>query len=158
MQTEPPREFPYPLDRIEIRAIRRQEIEPEKVHLRLAGDGVVVGGIVGDGHDLPATARADAIEIAVKGMKGYGIESLCLSLENKLPIAQAHGAKISHTAPCRMMPQDRIGLLRGHPHPTARAILLEMDFVQKPQVHLRISCPPAEFFYIAAGVRGRHEQ
>jgi hypothetical protein len=49
-------------------------------------------------------------------------------------------------------------LLRGHPHPTARAILLEMDFVQKPQVHLRISCPPAEFFYIAAGVRSRHEQ
>jgi hypothetical protein len=158
VQTEPAGELPYPLNGIKIRAVRRQKIQPEKIILRMAGDRVMIASIVGDGYHVPAAVGAEALKISVEGMKGHGIKSFCLPLEDKLPIPQAHGAKIPDTAPRRMMPQNRIGLLWRHPHPTARAILLEMDFVQKPQVHLRISCPSAEFFYIAAAVRGPHEQ
>jgi len=129
MQTEATGELPYPLNGIKIRAVRRQEIQAEKIILRMAGDRVMIAGIVGDGYYVAAATGADALEISVKGMKGHGIKSFCFPLEDKLSIPQAHGAKIADTAPGRMMPQNRIGLFWGYPHPTARTILLEMDFV-----------------------------
>lgn len=86
MQTKPAGKFPYPLNGIKIRAVRRQEIQPEKIILRMAGDRVMIAGIVGDGYHVPAAAGAEALEISVKGMKGHGIKSFGLSLEDKLPI------------------------------------------------------------------------
>lgn len=118
----------------------------------------MIAGIVGDDHDAPATVRTHAAEVAVEGVKGYRIEPCCLPLEDKLPIAQAHSAEISHAAACRVMPQDRVGLLWRHPHSTARTVLLEMDFVHGPQINRRIPYPFTEFFYIALDVPGPHEQ
>ena len=111
VQTKPAREFPYPLNGVEIRAVRRQEIESQKVISRIAGDRVMIAGIIGDGHHVSAAAGADALKISVKDMKGFGIKSLGLPSVDKLSIPKPHGAKIADTAPRWMVPQDRIGLL-----------------------------------------------
>jgi hypothetical protein len=54
------------------------------------------------------------------------------------------------------MKQDRVHNFRRHPHDAAGTMLLEMAFVLKPQLKVFASGEAPEFFYIAAGLRGRH--
>src|SRR6266550_5815737 len=45
------------------------------------------------------------------------------------------------------MQANRIFHLGRDPHPTPRAVLLEVNFINSPEINLRISCQCAEFFY-----------
>ena len=54
------------------------------------------------------------------------------------------------------MQEDRIDILRGHPHGTTGAVLLEMAFIFKPEINPRIVCVSMGFFYRPAAMPGRY--
>jgi hypothetical protein len=54
-----------------------------------------------------------------------------------------------------MVPQHRIHILRGHPHPTTGPILLKMNLIGRPQIDSWIGDEPPEFFYMPPEGQGR---
>ena len=88
-------------------------------------------------------------------MERHGVELFPLSLENQLSIAQTNSPKVTDTLARRMVQQDRVHLLRGHPHPTTRSILLKMNFIGRPQIDFWIGGEASEFFYMPPEVQDR---
>jgi hypothetical protein len=115
--------------------------------------GMVVSGIVyNDGH--PSTAsRTDPPKMFKKRMESHCVEPSLLSLENQFSITQPDSPEVSDTLAGRMVQQHRIDILRGHPHPTARSILLKMNFIGRPQIDSWIGGEPSNFFYMPPEVR-----
>jgi hypothetical protein len=130
--------------------LRRLLAPPIKMEL-----GMMISGIVyDDGH--PATAsRTDLPEMFKKHMERHGVELSLLSLENQFPITQPDSPEVSDTLAGRMVQQHRIDILRGHPHPTTRPILLKMNFIGPPQINFWIGGEPSEFFYMPPEVQDR---
>jgi hypothetical protein len=110
--------------------------------------GMVVPGIVNNQDHPPTAARTDLPEVLKKRMKRHRVEPFLFPLENQFPITQTNRPKITDTLPSWMVQQYRINILRRHPHPTARSILLKMDFIGRPQVDFWIGYPPSKFFYM----------
>jgi hypothetical protein len=117
--------------------------------------GMVVSCIV-DNHDhAPTAARTDLPEAFKKRMKCHGIEPSLFSLKKHFSIPQTNRPKITDTLSRRMVQQYRIHILRRHPHPTVRSILLKMNFIGRPQVDFWIDDPLSQFFYMPPEQRGR---
>lgn len=117
--------------------------------------GMVISGIVyNDGHTSTAS-RTDLPEMFKKRMERHGVELSLLSLENQLPITQSGCPEVSDTLAGRMVQQHRIDILRGHPHPTTRPILLKMNFIGRPQIDFWIGGELSEFFYMPPEVQDR---
>src|SRR5438132_14071391 len=76
---------------------------------------------------------------------GLGVEHFAHPTD-KLPGAQVDGPKAGDRLAGRRMQQDRVLVLRRHPHATARTMLLEVTFVQAPQFKVGLSSQTAEFF------------
>src|SRR3989344_6185629 len=62
--------------------------------------------------------------------------------------AQADGAEASHGFAGRCMLQDGVLDFRGYPHTAARAVLLEVTFIQAPQFDVGASSQAPEFFLL----------
>ncbi len=75
-------------------------------------------------------------------------------LGHELPRAEIDRAEEGHAFPRRGVEQHRVGLFRGHPHTAPGAMLLEMAFVQAPEVKAVVAGEPAEFFYISPAPPG----
>jgi hypothetical protein len=117
--------------------------------------GMVVSGIVyNDGHTSTAS-RTDLPEMFKKRMKRHGVKLSFLSLENQFSITQPDSPEVSDTLARRMVQQYRIGILRGHPHPTTGSILLKMNFIGRPQIDFWIRLESSEFFYMPPEVQDR---
>ena len=150
MQATATCELPEAFDGIEFRAIRRQEIQCESIGMLfsplLMEFGMVIPGVVCDDYNTPAASGADPAQAPQEPMECQGIESAYLPLGHKLAVPQAYSPKVANAATSGMMEQNRISLLRWHPHPAARSVLLEMHLVERPQVNVGISHEPSEFF------------
>jgi len=120
VQTQAPDQLPDPLDRIEVRAVRRQEVELEAadpicapVAMEL---GVVVFGIVSDDHHAAPRSGADPVQVLEEVPAGLRVEALALAAEDEAAVAQAHGTKVAHTLAPRKMPDHGISNLWRYPH------------------------------------------
>jgi len=120
MQPQAPDQLPDTLDRIEVRAIRRQEIKLEAadpsgapVAMEL---GVVVFGVIGDDQHAAPRSGADALQLLEEVPAGLCVEALALATEDEAPVVQAHGTKVTHTLAPRKMPDYRISNLWRYPH------------------------------------------
>jgi hypothetical protein len=90
-----------------------------------------------------------------KRMKRHGVELSLFSLENQFSITQPDSPEVSDTLARRMMQQYRIDILRRHPHPTTRSILLKMNFIDRPQIDSWIGGKSSKFFYMPPEVQDR---
>src|SRR5271157_2060801 len=106
----------------------------------------MVLGVVRDHHHATAAADAGLVKLFHKFKKGQTVELVRLPAKLEAPIAQPHGAKISHAVPGGMMPQHRVLGFRRHPHPATGTVLLEVHFVGGPQVYRSIGHQRLEFF------------
>src|SRR4030088_1185647 len=61
---------------------------------------------------------------------------------------QTDGAEASHGLSGRRMLQDGVLDFRRHPHATARAVLLEVAFIQTPQFDVGTTSQATEFFLL----------
>lgn len=142
MKTEPPREFPDALHRVQLGAVRRQEIKLESLGALLSPfpvkPSMMVSGIVGDHHNAPSRSGGGRPQRLEKLPAGNGIELIRLAPKEEPSVPQANGAKIADTVPARMVMQDRVLNFRRNPHPAARTMLLEVHFVHGPKIHRRI--------------------
>lgn len=64
----------------------------------------------------------------------------------ELTAAQIHRSEQGDALAGGRMQQDRIGLLRGHPHLTAASMLLKITFIQTPEIDALILCQVDQFF------------
>lgn len=110
--------------------------------------GMMVFGIVDNHNNTPPTSRTGLSEAFEKHMECHGIKLSFLSLENQFPIPQTNSAEIAHTLTGGVMQQYGVLFLRRNPHQTPRSMLLKMDFIDRPQINVRISGKPTEFFYM----------
>ena len=107
--------------------------------------GMMVARVVED--DEQATPPcAMAQQLAQKGLEGVGIE--CRSkVGYQSPVAQIDRAKQGYGLACGCMEQDGIGLLGRHPHHAAGAVLLEVTFIQTPDINAGVAGEAPQFFY-----------
>jgi len=94
----------------------------------------MVAGVVE--HDDHAAARRPMTQqLGEKAAEGLGIEHLSQAVYEPAG-AQVDRAETGDRFAGRRMPQDGVLDLRGHPHAAARAVLLEVAFVQAPQFNV----------------------
>ena len=139
MKTESTSEFPHALRGIQVRTIRRQEVQHEAFSPLLSPvlvqSGMVVFRVVGNDHGSSSRADANPVKVFQELPAGRGVELACLPPEEESAVAQADRAKVTHALSGGMMEQDGVFDFRRHPHPAARAVLLKMDFVHRPKVN-----------------------
>ena len=156
MGTQLARELPDAFDRVQFRAVGRQEGQREHLpplrEVRTQQRGVMVPRVV-QHHDEPPRGAAMAQERAKKGTERDRIEGGA-ELGDQLPGAQIDRPEEGHGLPRRRLEQHGVRLFRGHPHRTAGAMLLEVAFVQAPEVTPVDAGESAEFFYMRPGPPG----
>lgn len=102
-------------------------------------------------HDRRSTASPRNLLQELQELKeGSGVEPLGLSAIDQLPIPQANCAKVPNTTPSRMVQEDRLHNLWGNPHAAAGAVLLEVHFIERPEVYFASPHKVAEFFLCLA--------
>src|SRR5579862_8775971 len=162
MEAEPSRQLPNPLDRIQIRAVRRQVTQHELrflLHPPLGMQlGMVILGVIGN-HDHPASSPATAVaQLAQKVPGSHRVKAVGFALEEKLSISQTDGAKIADALASWMVKNHWVVHLGRNPHSGARTVLLKMDFINRPQINRGVSCQSAEFFYAWLVLAGQLER
>lgn len=90
----------------------------------------MVAGVIQHNHHLFAP-RTMPQQLLQENLEGLGVEYDGHGT-NEFAAAQADGSKASDQLAGRRMQHDRILVLRRHPQATARAMLLEVAFVQTP--------------------------
>jgi hypothetical protein len=120
--------------------------------------GMMVSGIVCNDNDTSPTSRTGLPEAFEKHMERQSVKLLLLFLENQFPIAQTDSSEIAHALTSGMMQQYRVLFLRRDPYQTTRSILLEMNFINRPQIDFGIGCEPPEFFYMPPEAQGQPGQ
>lgn len=159
MQTQVPNQFPDPLDWVQVRAVWRQEQKPEP---RFLGEppffvhgGVVVFGVVNNDSNPAARSDAGGVQASKERPSRNCIKLPLLSGKAKFAIAQANSTEVSHAFSGGVMEKNGIFHFRGNPHDAPRSVLLEMDFINCPNV-VALANEPLQFFYMPSGPRGRH--
>ena len=109
---------------------------------------MVVLCIVRNDNYSAAASRTDPPEVLEKRMECHGIEPILFSFVDKLAVAQPDSTKVAYAFPCWVMQQHRVLLLRRYPHPAPRSVLLEVDFIGRPEIYSWICHELSEFFYI----------
>ena len=152
-------QLPHSFDRIEIGAVRWQEVQPEMVAYfvspGLVKTGVMVPSVVGDDDGLAPGPTSHGFEFAQKPPTSLGIEHALRLRHHQFPVGQSNGAEVADTLASGCMITDRIFELWRDPHATARTVLLEMHFVDRPQINFTASRQGAEFFYAWLATEGR---
>ena len=159
MQAQATNQLPDPLDRVQVRTVWRQEQKPEP---RFLGEppffvhgSVVVSGVVNNDSHSAARSDAGGVQASKERPSRNRIKLPFLPGKAKFTIAQADRAEVSHAFSGGVMEKNRIFHFRGNPHDAPGAMLLEMDFINCPNVIARAN-EPLQFFYMPSGPRGRH--
>ena len=108
--------------------------------------GVMIAGIV-EHHDHAAPASLVAQQLLEGAPKDLGVE-YGADMADELPGAQIDRTEAGHGVTRRSLQQKRILVLRWHPHAAARPVLLEVTFVQAPQLHISFSSQAPQFFLL----------
>lgn len=160
MQGEAAGQLPDALYGVELRTIRRQEVELEAFGFGallspwLVENRVMISDVVDNERDAPTTLGCDGPPLFQEGMEGHGIEAVGFPSENEFAVSQANGPEVSHTPTTGVMQQNGLTILRRDPHAAPRSVLLEMDFIGCPEIDVLVGGQLAEFFYMPAGVPG----
>ena len=148
VRTELAGQLPDTLDRIQVRTVGREESTGEPLPVRgekrLEQRGVMVPGIVQHENE-PVVGAAMPEELAQEGAKRHRVE-LRRELGHELASPEMDGPEQGHGLPRRRVEQHGIRLLGRHPHDAAGAVLLEMAFVEAPEVTRVGAGEPTEFF------------
>ena len=146
---ELPGQLPYPLYRVQVGAVRREELQGQGTHMffeeRLKDDGVMVFGIVEDDHHLfPlwATSQHESKE----AHESEGVESLLFTLGYQGPLPYVDRSEQRDGFPRRRHEERGVFIFRRNPHGDPRSVLLEMAFVEAPQINVVSSCQDEAFF------------
>ena len=139
MQTASTREFPHTLRGIQLRAVRRQEVQGETLGSFLppvaVESGVVVFRVVGNHHHPSRRAGAGGPKVFQELPAGHGVELARLTPEEEFAVAEADRPEVAHALPGGMMEQNGVLGFARDPHPAARAVLLKMYFVHGPEIN-----------------------
>ena len=146
------KELPDALNGVELRAVRGKEKQREVGLLRETPSGVergvVIFGVIDDDHHAPTRSGADASQMAQECPAGLGIEVTGRWKRAQLAVTQSNGAEVADAFSRRRMDADRIPNFRRNPHPTPAAVLLEMNFIQRPQIDGGVGRQQQEFFLL----------
>lgn len=85
-------------------------------------------------------SRGDPSQLLQEGKERVSIELALFSAEDEFAIPKPHSSEVAYTLPGRVVQQDRVLLLGGNPHLTARTMLLEMNFVLSPDLDITLLC------------------
>lgn len=144
------RQFPDPLDRIQVRAVGWQEVETDPGLARVKKgpeqSSVVIARVVDD-QDHPTASRPMRQKLSQKLSEGHRAEGGFLH-RDQLSVAEAHGTEERYRLSGGSMEQHRVRILGRNPHHRPRSVLLEVAFVQAPQINAGVAGQAAEFFYI----------
>jgi len=103
VKAAPASELPDSLDRIEFRAVRRQEFEAEFLLVGFAPvpvqSCVVISGIVQDHDDVAQCGSSGAVELTQEVKEGLRPKPLGLAAVDEAPVAEADGAKVAYALP-----------------------------------------------------------
>jgi hypothetical protein len=136
MRTTPPGQFPDSFNRIEIGAVRRQEIQykaPETlISIWFMQFRMMIPGVVGDNNNLLVGLAACLSQFLEKLEECFSIESGLFAPVYKFTVVKPDGAKIAYALAGWLMAQNRIAVFWCYPHTTSGAMLLEMNFVDCP--------------------------
>ena len=136
MEAAAANQFPDAFDGVEVRAVRRQEVEDKMV-----GDlpaplfvqaGVVIASIVDDHDNLSAVVFCIAFNPSIELPAGATIEHSIGRRHDKFAILQAHSTKITDALTSWGMKANRVTDFRWNPHATSGPVLLEMHFIHRP--------------------------
>src|SRR5712692_2237032 len=108
--------------------------------------GAMVLCVVADGQNAMARNGAGFPKHFQKLPEGPSVEPSSLATEEKLAVPQTNGGKVADALTRRMMIHNGILDLRRNPHAAARSLLLEVHFVQSPQVHRSVRHQFSKFF------------
>lgn len=116
--------------------------------------GMMVPGVIRN-HDraspAPGTGPSQVFE---ERMETHCVEPLLFAAIDQLPVAQTDGPEITSAPPGWMVQQDGVRLFGWNPHPATRSVLLKVDLIRGPQIHVGIGQEVSEFFYISPEARG----
>jgi hypothetical protein len=73
---------------------------------------------------------------------------------NQLSVAGIYRSEQRHRLSRGSMHQQRVRILGRNPHHRSRSVLLEVAFIQAPQVNAGVGGQTTEFFYIAPALPG----
>lgn len=141
-------ELPDPLDRIQFGTIGWKELQGQVVPVvpeeRLEQDRVMILRIVEEEYHLPGPASV-AEEQAQEALERHRIE-LRVKVGHQFPRADVDRPEQGGRLAGRRQQQNGILVLRRHPHGGAGAMLLEVAFIQTPQIHVVASGQLEAFF------------
>jgi hypothetical protein len=154
MNAEFTNQLPDPLNRIELRTIRKQKIQPQFPPVipqpGLQGSGMMISGVIQNDHHLlvGGTMAKEVFQEFTKSLPVEFVPLLCY----QSTIPQTDGSKHSDLFVCRSMPEDRIFDIERDPHHISRSVLLKMTLIQTPKVKVISSHEPTKFFYMLLGL------
>jgi hypothetical protein len=90
------------------------------------------------GADLTQLFHKDPKRLCVKGFQ--------LSLIGELSISETNGAKVADTFSCRVMQHNGILAFGRNPHSAPGTMLLEMHFIQRPEIDISGTGNLSDFF------------
>ena len=135
VSSQAPSQLPDPLDRSQLRAVgwQKQQTQLPSMAAKKAGEesGVMIAGVV-EHDDHAAPGRLLPQQSPEEGLERHGVEDRAHH-SYELARIQTDGSNAGHRLAGRRMPQDRVLDFRRYPHAAARAVLLEMTFIQTPQ-------------------------
>ena len=112
VKAAPASELPDSLDRIEFRAVGRQEFKAEPLLVGFAPvpvqSCVVIGGIIQDDDDVAPCGSGGAVELTQEVEEGLRPKPLGLAAVDEAPVAEADGAKVAHALPRGVVEQDGV--------------------------------------------------
>ena len=111
---------------------------------------MVVLGIVKDDDHRAVCPKGNTSQLAEESKEGLGVEALVLTPVHELAIPQPYSSKVPDAFSRRMVQQHRVGNLGRHPHAAPGAVLLKVDFVESPEIHVRLLHEVLEFFLCSA--------
>lgn len=159
VKTAAANQLPNAFNRIEFRAVRWQEVKDKVVGNfltpRFMQTGVVIASVVDDHDDLSSRGLCDASHSSIKLPASAGVKHPVRRRHDELAILQTHRPKVTDALTSWGVKANRVLDLRGNPHATSGAVLLEMHFIHSPQVNARIPCQGAEFFYARLAIQGQ---
>ena len=150
MNAQLARQLPDPFNRIKIGAVRRQVLQMKPLIVSLAPLpmqlGMMIAGVVENQNHAFAGALTALEQLLQKLPIGLPVKLPTLLRISEFPILKPHSAEIAHTFARGMMRQDRVVVFRRNSHAAPRARLLEVHFVDGPQIKHQVACPLVNFF------------
>ena len=148
-------QLPNPLNRIELRTIRRQEVKTQQSSLipqpGLQGSRMMISGIIQNNHHFLLGVTVTK-KMPQEYLKRLAVKILPL-LGYQFPVLQTDGPKHPYRLMRGCMPKNRIFHFRWNPHDVPGAMLLEMALIQTPKIKIFSSQKLTKFFYMPPAPR-----